>query len=164
MTGVGRAQEIPVLTKVAKLEDSLDLGGSVIDLETGNITFDKETDEVVLIYGADIVPEGINGLGTGTEVRALLTRDQDETALDFDDEDVIVAWHFAKSFVTSGMAIPMPNFLKWFPQPLVTSRPQLRFIGSVGTAVWSNGKLNCYVYYSTRKLDNEAMRVLIGGD
>lgn len=162
--GVGPGKEIPVLVKVAKLETSLDVGGATVDLETGNITFDKETDEVVLIYGADIIAQGYNGMGTGSELRALLTRDTDEDELDFDDEDVMVAWHLAKSFVTSGMSLFGPNLLKWFPQPLVTSRPQVRFVASVATAVWSDGKVNCYVYYTTRKLDSEAMRILIGGD
>ncbi len=162
--GVGPGKEIPVLTKIAKLETSLDLGGSTPDVETGNITFDKETDEVVLIYGIDIIPQNLNGMGTGTEVDVIVTRDVDEATLDYDDEDVIAGWHFTKSFVTSGMVMPFPNLKKDYNQPLVTSRPQLRVIGETGVAVWATGKIQCYINYTTRKLDSEAMRILIGGD
>lgn len=159
---IGQAGAIPIILKVAKLETSLDLGGATPDIEVGDIQFDKATDEVVLIYAADIAPFGLNGLGTGSEVKVTVSRDRDQASPDFDDEDAMIAWHFAKSFVTSGMSISTPNFLKTFGAPLVTSRPQLRVCASVSTAVWSNGFINVYLYYTTRKMDAEVRRILIG--
>lgn len=159
---VGQAGAIPVILKVAKLEISLDLGDAVPDIEVGDILFDKETSEVVLIYAADCVPFNLNGLGTGSEVKCIVSRDKDQASPDFDDEDTMIQWHFAKSFVTSGMSIAMPNQVKTFGAPLVTSRPQLRVCASVSTAVWSNGFLNVYLYYTTRKMDVETRRILVG--
>ncbi len=160
--GVGPGQEIPVIVKVAKLEISLGTGSAGVD--TGNITFDKESDEVVLIYGADLHVRGGNGMGTGTELDVIVSRDPDEDAVDFDDEDTMIAWHAFKSFVTSGMMIQFPNQLKSFVQPLITSRPQLRVVTEISTATWTDGLTNVYIYYATRKLTSEAMRVLVGGD
>lgn len=144
------------------MEESITIEGAGIT--TGNITFDKDSDEVVLIYGADMHAVGGNGMGTGTELNVIVSRDPDELAADIDDEDTMIAWHAFKSFVTSGMAIVFPNHHKNFPQPLITSRPQLRIVAQVFTATWSNGLLNVYLYYTTRKLTSEAMRVLVGGD
>lgn len=159
---IGVAGGVPILLKVAKLETSLDVGGAVPDIEVGDINFDKQTDEVVLIYGADLHARGINGMGTGTELDVVLSRDSDQATVDFDDEDTMIAWHTAKSFVTSGMAIVFPNSQKIFNNPLITSRSSLRVVAEVSTAIWSNGLVNVYVYYTTRKLDLEARRVLIG--
>lgn len=164
MTGVGKPQTIPSIVKVAKLESSLDMGGAVPDLETGNITFDKDSNEVVLIFGADLILQNLNGLGTGSEVDVLVSRDADAAALDFDDEDVIFAWHGTKSFVTDGMEIIFPNLIKNFSQPIITSRPSLRVVANNGVAIWTTGLLNVYIYYTTRVLDSEARRILIGGD
>lgn len=159
---VGVAGGIPIILKVAKLETSLDLGDAVPDNEFADIQFDKATDEIVLIYAADLQPFGLNGLGTGTEVTITVSRDRDQETADLDDEDSMIAWHFAKSFVTSGMSIATPNFVKTFGAPLVTSRPSLRVCGQAATAVWSNGVCNVYLYYTTRKMDAEARRILIG--
>lgn len=159
---IGPAGSIPIILKVAKLESSLDLGDAVPDTEFGDIQFDKATDEVVLIYAADILPFGLNGLGTGTEVKVTVTRDRDQQTPDFDEEDAMIGWHFAKSFTTSGMVITTPNHLKTFGAPLVTSRPQLRVCASVTTAIWSDGFMNVYLYYTTRRMDAEARRILIG--
>ncbi len=160
--GVGPGQEIPVIVKVAKLETSLLTAGT--GTFSGNITFDKESDEVVLIYGADLHARGGNGMGTGTELSVIVSRDPDEATVDFDDEDTMIGWHLFKSFVTSGMAIVWPNLKKSFVQPLITSRPQLRVVAQITTATWSSGVTNVYIYYATRKLTSEAMRVLVGGD
>lgn len=160
--GVGVAGGIPVLLKVAALEAPLILGEAVPDTEFGDIQFDKATDEVVIIYAADCVPNNLNGMGTGSEVNLIISRDKDQQTLDYGDEDNLFVWHFAKSFVTNGMSITMPNLLKTLPAPVVTSRPQIRVIGEVRTAVWTTGRLQCLIYYTTRKLDDEARRVLIG--
>jgi hypothetical protein len=160
--GVGPGQEIPVIVKVAKLETSLTTAGAGVT--SGNITFDKESDEVVLIYGADLHARGGNGLGTGTQLDVIVSRDPDEATVDYDDEDTMIAWAIFKSFVTSGMSILFVNQHKNFPQPLITSRPQLRVVAEITTATWANGKTNVYLYYTTRKLTSEAMRVLVGGD
>lgn len=103
-------------------------------------------------------------MGTGTELSVIVSRDPDEDTVDIDDEDTMIAWHLSKSFVTSGMAINTVNQLKSFNQPLITSRPQLRVVAEITTATWSNGLTNVYIYYTTRKLTVEAMRVLVGGD
>ncbi len=161
-TTVGPAQQIPVILKVAKLEVSIDITTAAV--RAANITFDKETDEVVMIYAADCHARGLNGMGTGTELNVIVSRDPDELAADYDDEDTMIAWHISKSFVTSGMTINTPNILKNFVNPLITSRPQLRVVTEITTATWSTGLLNVYIYYTTRKLDAEAMRVLVGGD
>ncbi len=160
--GVGPGQEIPVIVKVAKLEASLVTEGA--GTTTGNITFDKESDEVVLIYGAELHARGGNGMGTGTQLNVIVSRDPDEDSASYDDEDTMIAWHVFKSFVTSGMAIVFPNLKKNFPEPLITSRPQLRIVATIDTATWSNGRVNVFLYYATRKLTSEAMRVLVGGD
>lgn len=159
---IGRAGGVPVLLKVAKLETSLDIGGAVPDTETGDINFDKETDEVVLIYAADLMIQNGNGMGTGTELDAIVSRDSDQAAIDFDDDDTMIGWHMFKSFVTSGMSVVAPNQMKVFPAPLITSRVSLRLVVTNRTAVWSTGLVNVYLYYTTRKLDLEARRVLIG--
>ncbi len=161
MKGVGVGREIPVLVKVAKLEDMKSV--SALATVTADIEFDKEIDEVVLIYATELVFLNGNGLGTGTEFSAIITRDPDETALDMADEDVMESWHLFKSFVTSGMAIVTPNLKKNYPQPMITSRPKLRCVFQTTTATWSNGNANIYVWYTTRKLDAEARRILIGG-
>lgn len=160
--GVGPGAEIPVIVKVAKLEVSL--ATVAAGIFAGNITFDKESDEVVLIFGADMHARGGNGMGTGTELDVIVSRDPDEATVDFDDEDTMIAWHAFKSFVTSGMAIVFPNHYKQFNQPLITSRPQLRVVAEISTATWADGLTNVYIYYATRKLTSEAMRVLVGGD
>ncbi len=153
---------MPVLLKVAQLEAPLDLAGATPDIEFADITFDKATDEVVLIYAADLIPRNMNGLGTGSEVFAAISRDNDQEDMDWGDEDNLFLWHFTKSFVTSGMAIPTPNLMKALPHPVVTSRPQIRVIGENRVAVWTTGQLQVLIYYTTRKLDAEAQRVLIG--
>lgn len=159
--GVGAGREIPVLVKVAKLETMLDVSatGTVV----GDISFDKEVDEVVLIYAMELVFTNGNGLGTGTELDVIVSRDPDQAVVDFADEDTMEAWHISKSFVTSGMAIIVPNLKKNFPQPMITSRPQLRVAMETTTATWSDGEANIYIWYTTRKLDAEARRILIGG-
>ncbi len=111
----------------------------------------------------ELVIDHGNGMGTGTEVTVLATRDPDQSTIDLADEDVLEAWHIFKSFVTSGMAIPTPNLKKDYVQPIITSRPQLRIVAEVRTATWSDGEVNVYVWYTTRKLDEEARRILIGG-
>ncbi len=162
MKGVGAGREIPVLTKVAKMESSMTAEGAGTTT-TANISFDKEVDEVVLIYAMEAVWQHGNGLGTGTEVTVIVSRDPDEDEVDVDDEDTMESWHWFKSFVTSGMAIVAPNLKKNYPQPMITSRPTLRVVAEVTTATWSNGKINIYIWYTTRKLDAEARRILIGG-
>tara|TARA_Y100000310_G_scaffold319494_1_gene374861 strand:+ start:300 stop:788 length:489 start_codon:yes stop_codon:yes gene_type:complete len=161
MKGIGAGKQIPVLTKVAKLETSLET--TTAGTDTGDITFDKEVDEVVLIYAMECVIQSGNGMGTGTQVYVTVSRDPDQDAIDFDDEDTMEAWHFWKSFVTSGMEIQCPNMKKDYNQPMITSRPQLRVVAKVDTASWSTGKTNVYIWYTTRKLDAEARRILIGG-
>lgn len=158
--GIGQAGGVPILLKVAKLADSLltTVGGQYFD----DITLDKQTDEVALIYAADLVIANGNGLGTGTEIEVMVSRRPDVVAVDMDAADTMIYWHFWKSFVTSGMEIATPNFLKNFVNPLVTSRPTLRVVVQAGTATWANGETNVYIYYTTRTLDAEARRVLIG--
>lgn len=157
---IGPAGGIPVLLKVAKLVNSLTTASAGVD--TGDITLDKRTDEVALIYAADLAIQNGNGLGTGTEVEVMISRRPDADAMVPSDADTMIWWHFFKSFVTSGMQIEHLNFLKTFPHPLVTSRPTLRVVAEVATTTWTGGLTNVYVYYTTRELDAEARRILIG--
>lgn len=160
---LGPAGSVPVILKVAKLETVLDLSASPPTTDFGDIQFDKETDEIVLVYAADLMVNNLNGLGTGSEVTVVVSRDRDQQVVDPSDEDTMIYWHIVKSFVTNGMSIVAPNQMKSFgSQPLVTSRPQLRIVGVVTTAQWSSGRANVYLYYTTRRMDAEARRILIG--
>jgi len=161
--GIGKAGGVDVLLKVAKLGDELDMGGGV-GTEYNQITFDKETDEVVLIYAADILYDHLNGLGTGTEVNTAVSLDDDQITVEMNDDATIFYWNLVKSFVTSGMQILAPHQLKSFSYPLITSKPQVTVVSEVTTSTWANGALNVYLFYTTRKLDAEARRVLIGTD
>lgn len=159
--GVGSGSQIPVILKVAKLSTTMALTTAATAFD--DITFDKEIDEVVLIYAVDMIPFNLNGLGTGSEVSAILTRDNDQETIDFDDDDTLFAWEGVKSFVTSGMQIEFYNLMKTLQHPVITSQPTLRVVGRIETATWTSGGIQMYVYYSTRALDAEARRVLIGG-
>ncbi len=120
-------------------------------------------DEVVLIYAMELIITNGNGLGTGTENNTIVSRDPDVADVDESDEDVLEHWHLFKSFVTSGMEIAFPNLKKNYPQPVITSRPFLRVVSQSLTATWSDANVNVYIWYTTRKMDAEARRILIGG-
>lgn len=101
-------------------------------------------------------------MGTGTEVDVMVSRRPDQATIDPDAADTMLWWHFFKSFVTSGMAVYDGHFFKSFTNPIVTSRPSVRVVAEVATATWTAGLTNVYLYYSTRQLDAEARRILIG--